>query len=85
MFIQHLRRCEIEILLRDMHPPLSERVHPGFRADTFQLGAGAPIHLLGDLGEVDAAGEVHGAAVDAKDVGTGFNAEGMLVAGGAVE
>jgi len=76
MFIQHLRRRQIEVLLRHVHPPLPQRKHPGFGTYAFQLGARAAVHLLGDLEQVDPAGEVHAAGVDAQDVGAGFDAVG---------
>jgi len=85
MFIQHLRRREIKVLLRHMHPPLPQSEHPGFGTYTLQLGARAAVHLLGDLEEVDPPGEVHAAGVDAQDVGAGFDAVGGgggLVGGG---
>ena len=78
MLIQHLRRREVEVFLGDVDSPLSECVHACFGADAFELGAGATVHLFGDLGEVDAAGEVHGAGVDAEDVGSGFDSVLML-------
>ncbi len=65
MLIQHLGRRQIEIFLRHMHPPLSQCIHARLRAYALQLRAAAPIHLLRNLGEVDAAGQVHAARVDA--------------------
>lgn len=76
VLIQHLGRREVEILLRHVYPPLPQGVHARFGADAFQLGAGAAVHLFGDLEQVDAAGEVHAAGVDAEDVGAGFDAGG---------
>ena len=73
MFVQHLRSCQIKILLRDVHSPLPKRIHSRFGAYTFQFGAGAAVHLLGNFCQVDAAGQVHGAGVDAEDVGAGFD------------
>ena len=73
MLIQHLGRRQVEILLRHMHPPLPQGVHAGFGADALQLRAAAAVHLLGDLGQVDAARQVHAARVDAQDVGAGLD------------
>ena len=74
VFVQHLRRCEIEILLRHVYSPFAQGVHARLGAYTFQFRARAAVHLLGDLGEVDPSREVHGAGVDAEDVGAGFDA-----------
>ena len=68
MLIQHLGRRQVEILLRHMHPPLPQRIHPRLRAHPFQLRAAAPVHLFRNLGEVDAAREVHAARVDSQNV-----------------
>lgn len=73
MFIQYLGRREVEILLRHMYSPLSQRVHACFRAYTLELGSAAPVHFLGGFVEVDAPRKVHGAGVDAEDVGAGFD------------
>lgn len=73
MFVQHLGCREIEVLLRDMYPPLPQRVHAGFRADPLQLRARAAVHFFGNFRQVNPPGEVHTTAVDAKDVGTRFN------------
>lgn len=74
MFIEHFSGGEIEILLRDVYSPFPQREHAGLGADALELGARAAIHLLRDLGQVDAAGEVHGPRVDPQDVGSGLDA-----------
>lgn len=53
MFIEHLGGGQVEILLRDMDSSLSQSIHSGFGAHTFQFGTGAAIHLFGDFKEVD--------------------------------
>lgn len=73
MFIQHLRSRKIEILLRDMHPPFPQRIHPRLGTDALELCAATAVHFLRDLEEVYPACEVHAAAVDAEDVGAGFD------------
>jgi len=62
-----------EVLLGDVNPALTQRVHSGFGADTLEFCAGAAIHLLCDLLEVDAAGKVHRSRVDTEDIGAGLN------------
>lgn len=76
MFVQHLRRRQVEILLRHVHPAFAEGVHARLGADALELRARTTVHLLGDLGQVDAAREVHAAAVDAEDIGAGFDSKG---------
>ena len=76
MFVQHLRRREVEILLRHMHPPFPQCIHACLCTDTFQLRAAAAVHLLGDFQEVDPPREVHGAAVNAEYVGACFDSGG---------
>lgn len=76
MFVQHLRRRQIEVLLRHVHPPFPERKHPRLGTHTLELGARAAVHLLGGFQEVDAPCQVHAAGVDAEDVGAGFDAVG---------
>ena len=75
MLVQHLRRREVEILLRHVHPPFPQRIHACLGADTFQLRAAAAVHFLGDFQQVDPAREVHGPAVDAEDVCAGFDSD----------
>jgi hypothetical protein len=79
MLVEHLRRGQIEVLLGNVHSAFSQRVHACLCTDTFEFCTGATVHLLGDLGQVDAAGQVHGAGVDSEDVSSGFNT-GMLLA-----
>ena len=74
MLVQYLGRCQIKVLLRYVHSSLSQRKHAGFCAHTLELSAGAAVHLLSNLGQVDTSCEIHGAGVDAQDVGTGFDA-----------
>lgn len=64
MFVQHLRRRQVEIFLRHMHSAFAKRVHARLGAYPLEFRAGTAVHLLGDLGQVDAAREVHAAAVD---------------------
>lgn len=73
VLVQDLGSRQVKVFLRNVHASLSQRVHTGFRADTLQFGAGAAVHFLGDLGQIDSAGEVHGAGMDAKNIGSGFN------------
>ena len=73
MFIQHLSGRQIEVFLSDMHASFTKGVHAGLGTDALQLGAGATVHLLGDLGEVDATREIHAATMDAENVGSGFD------------
>ena len=73
MLIQHLRRREVEILLRHMYPPFPQCIHACLCTDTFQLRAAAAVHFLGDFQQVDAAREVHGPAMDAEDICAGFD------------
>ena len=75
MFVQHFRGREVEVLLRDVHAALTQRVHPRFGTHALELGARATVHLLGDFGEVDPPRQIHAAAVDAEDVRAGFDAE----------
>ena len=49
MFIQHLRSRQIEVLLRNMHSPLPQRIHTRLRTYAFQLCSGAAVHLLCDF------------------------------------
>lgn len=81
MFIQHLCRRQVEVLLRYMYSALSKRVHTRFGAHAFQFGAGTPVHFFGNLGEIDTAGEIHGARVDPEDVCAGFDAVRRLAKG----
>lgn len=76
VLVEDLGGGELEVLLRDVDSPLPQGVHAGLGADALQLGAGAPVHLLGDLGQVDAPRQVHLAAVDAQDVGAGLDRRG---------
>jgi hypothetical protein len=50
VLIEHLCGGEIEVLLGDVHPALAQGVHAGLGADALEFGAGAAVHLLGDLG-----------------------------------
>ena len=75
MFIQHLGGRKVKILLRDMHTAFAQRIHAGLSTHTLKFRAGAAVHLLGDLSQVDAARKIHAAAVDAEDVGAGFDAK----------
>ena len=73
MLVQHLSRRQIEVFLSDMHASFAQGVHAGLGTDALQFGAGATVHLLGDLGEVDAAREIHTATMDAENVGSSFD------------
>lgn len=76
VLVENLGRGQLKVFLRDVHSALAEGVHAGFCADTLELGTRAPIHLLGNLGQVDASRQVHLAAVDAQDIGSGLHARG---------
>eukprot|EP00955_Chlamydomonas_euryale_P009987 107350-Chlamydomonas_euryale.AAC.8 len=58
----------LEVLLRHVHAPLAQRKHAGLCAAPLELGARCSRHHVGDLGQVDAACEVHLAGVDLEDV-----------------
>mmetsp|Transcript_13197 Transcript_13197/g.33484 ORF Transcript_13197/g.33484 Transcript_13197/m.33484 type:complete len:417 (-) Transcript_13197:74-1324(-) len=64
----HLPHRHLQILLRNVHPPLPQRKHPRLRAHRLHLRAARAAHLLRDLCEVDPADEVHLARVDLEDV-----------------
>ena len=68
MPIQHLGGGEIEILLRDVHPPLPQRIHARLGTHALQLRAGTAIHLLRHLGQIDATGQIHRAGMNAQDI-----------------
>ena len=76
MLVQNLCRRQIKILLRDVDSALAQGKHSGFCTHALELCATAAIHLLGDLGKVDASGEVHASAVDPENVGSGFDGWG---------
>lgn len=59
VLVKDLGGGQVEILLGDMHPPLSQGVHACFRANTLQLCSRATVHLLCDLRQVDATGQIH--------------------------
>jgi hypothetical protein len=46
--LQHLGHCHLKVVLRDVLPALSERIHACFLADTAHLGTGALTSLLGE-------------------------------------
>ena len=79
VLVQDLGRSQVEVLLRDVHSALSQRIHASLGADTFQLSARTPIHLLGNLGQVDASGQVHGSRMDPEDICAGFDSDDGLV------
>lgn len=64
VLVENLGSRQVKVLLCNMHPTLTQGVHARLRADTLQLCARAPVHLLGDLGQVDPAGEIHRTRVD---------------------
>ena len=68
MLIQHLRRREVKVLLRDMHSPLPQRIHPRLRAHTLQLRARTPIHLLRNLCQIDPPREIHAPGMNPQDI-----------------
>ncbi|KAI6756744.1 hypothetical protein HG530_011342 [Fusarium avenaceum] len=74
VLVENLCCGELEVFLCDVHSSLTESVHACFRTHTLQLGTRASIHLLGDLVEVDTTGQVHLAAVDAENIGSGLDA-----------
>lgn len=73
VFVENLGSGQIKVFLCDMNPTLAECIHACLRADTLQLGSRAPVHLLGNLGQVDPTGQVHRPRVDPQDVGTSFD------------
>ena len=70
--VQYLGRRQLEIFLRHMHSPLSERIHACFRAHTLQLCSTASTHLLSNLSEIDTSRQIHRPAVDTQNVCSGF-------------
>lgn len=64
VLVEDLGSRQVKVLLCNMHPPLAQGIHARLRADTLQLSARAPIHLLGDLCQVDPACQVHRPRVD---------------------
>ena len=73
MLIQHLRRRQIEVLLRDMHPPLPQRIHARLRTNPLQLRPTTAIHLLRDLRQIDPAREIHRSRMDPQDIRPRFD------------
>ncbi len=68
MLVQDLRGGKVEILLCDVHAAFTQCVHASFGAHSFQLRARTAVHLLGDFGQIDPPGQVHAAAMDAKNI-----------------
>lgn len=59
MLIEHLRGRQIKILLRNMYPPLPQRIHARLRTHTLQLRPTTPIHLLPNLRQIDTPRQIH--------------------------
>lgn len=55
MLVKHLCSRQVEIFLRDMNSSFTQGIHARFGADALELGAGAAVHLLGNLGQVDSS------------------------------
>ena len=68
MLVKHLRRRQVEILLRDMHPPLPQRIHARLRAHALQLRPTAPVHLLCDLRQIDPPRQIHRPRMNPQDI-----------------
>ena len=68
MLVQDLRRRQVEVFLRHMHPPLPQGIHAGLSTDPFQLRPTATIHLLSDLREIDSPRQIHAPAVNPQDI-----------------
>ncbi len=73
MLVQDLRGGKVEILLCDVHAAFTQCVHACFGAHSFELRARTAVHLLGDFGQVDPPGQIHAAAVDAKNICARFD------------
>lgn len=73
VLVENLGSGQIKVFLCDMNPTLAEGIHACLRADTLQLGSRAPVHLLGNLSQVDPTGQVHRPRVDPQDIGTSFD------------
>lgn len=65
VLVENLGSGQVKVLLRNMDPPLSQRVHAGFSAHPLQLGPRATVHLLGNLVQVDPSRQVHRPGMDA--------------------
>src|SRR6266480_4528366 len=74
MLVQDLCRRELKVFLRDVNPPLSERIHAGLGTDPLQLSSAAPIHLLGNLGKIDSSCQVHLPAVYPQNIRASLDA-----------
>lgn len=74
MLVENLGRGELKVLLRNVYAPLAEGVHARLGAHALELSTRAPVHFLGNLCEVDAAGEIHLPAMDAQNISAGLNA-----------
>jgi orotidine 5'-phosphate decarboxylase subfamily 1 len=55
IFGHHFTHRHLEIFLRHVHSPLSQRVHPSFRAHRFTLRPGRPSHFTRDRFQIDAS------------------------------
>mmetsp|Transcript_15463 Transcript_15463/g.58588 ORF Transcript_15463/g.58588 Transcript_15463/m.58588 type:complete len:439 (+) Transcript_15463:3359-4675(+) len=65
---QHLAHCHLKVLLRDVDAALAQRKHASLGANALALGTRRVLHHARDLAEVNAAHEVHLAAVDLENV-----------------
>lgn len=73
VLVKNLGGGQVEIFLGDMNPPLTQGVHARFRANTLQLCPRATIHLLRDLRQVDATGQVHRPRMNPKNIRTSLH------------
>ena len=55
----YLGNRELEVLLRDVLPPLAKRIHAGLRADTPHLSPGTLPHLFRERAQVDTTLQRH--------------------------
>lgn len=62
--LHYLRRRHLEVHLRHVRPPLSDREHPGLGAGRLDLGARAVHHLLCHAEQVQPTLHVHVLRVD---------------------
>jgi hypothetical protein len=76
MLVENLGRSELKVLLCDVHPPLAQGIHASLCAHTLELSTRAAIHLLSNLVQIDTTGEIHLAAVNAENVGSGLDTGG---------
>lgn len=64
--LHDLGHRHLKVFLRHMHAALAQRKHARLRAAALELGARRAAHHVGDLLQVDAAGQVHLPALAAR-------------------